>query len=748
MSQGPRSGSRKSRPNVLTILLDDVGFAQLSCFGSQIETPQLDRLAAGGLRYNRFHVTSICSSSRACLLTGRNHHAVGFGTVPRDSGPNTPPGYTARIPRSAATLPRLLRDNDYNTAAIGKWHLTPQREESAAGPFDRWPLALGFERFYGFMRGDTNQWTPNLVCDNHHVQPLKSPQEGYHLTEDLADTAIRYLLDQHHSAPERPFYLHFATGAMHTPHHVSKEWSDRYRGKFDGGWDRMREEIFRRQLDSGVVPPGTVLTPRPSWIRAWQELSIEERRLFARMHEVYAGFLTHADAQIGRVLSCLEKIGELDNTLIIATSDNGASGEGGPIGSFNEHRMGHRLPNSLEANLRHLEDWGGFKGCHHYSWGWAWAGNTPLRLWKRYTWLGGTRTPLIVHWPSGIRSRGEIRSQFAHIIDVMPTVLDACGIAPPEIVDGVTQQPIDGASIARTFDDPTASSPRSVQYFEIFGSRAIISGEWKATTDHVQGVQLDEIRLLEGSRSFKEDHWSLFNLQGDFSESNDLSERHPDVLRELEQLWYAEAGRNNVLPIMDGLSVPFLWQGKSPPHGPAWGVYFPGGSPISAAALPRLRGGGRISAVVDVPPAGAEGILCALGDWNSGYALYVLGGYLRFALNRAGELTLAVAEEPVKSGRVELGCTLRPEEEGGVQLTLDHDGRTVGRAHDPHPLPPDWQWQNGGSFLSIGKDRGFPVSDDYRPPFNWTGILHEVIFDVRPVGQDVAGELRAAISSD
>ncbi|WP_046322217.1 arylsulfatase, partial [Mycobacterium sp. UM_Kg1] len=452
-------------PNVVVILLDDLGFAQFGCYGSDISTPTIDRLASGGLRYNRFHVTALCSPTRAALLTGRNHHAVGMGFLA--DLPTTHPGYTSHIPRSAATLPRILRDAGWNTLAAGKWHLVPRGERGAAGPFDQWPLGLGFERYYGFLRGDANQWAPELVRDNSFVDPPARPDEGYHLTEDLADEAIRMILSQQANAPGKPFFLYFTPGAMHSPHHVERSWADAYAGKFDAGWDRWRDELFARQGQSGVVPSTATLTPRPPWVPAWDDLSADERRLYARMHEVYAGFLSHTDAQIGRVVDTLERIGVLDNTLILLMSDNGASAEGGVSGTVNEHRFTHRVRDDLAENLAQLDEWGGPRTYPHYAWGWAWAGNTPFRLWKRYTWLGGTRVPFIAHWPKGIDQGGGVRGQFAHAIDVLPTVLDVCGISAPESVDGVVQQPVQGASLRPSFTDPGAPNPRSVQYLSL-----------------------------------------------------------------------------------------------------------------------------------------------------------------------------------------------------------------------------------------------------------------------------------------
>ncbi|MGH9051057.1 MAG: arylsulfatase, partial [Acidimicrobiia bacterium] len=384
-------------PNVVVIVLDDLGFGQLGCFGSDIATPAIDALATNGLRYNRFHVTALCSPTRACLLTGRNHHAVGMGFL--TDIPIGFPGYDGRIPPSAGTLPRILRDAGYNAFAVGKWHLTPRWDQSASGPFTRWPLGLGFERYYGFLAGDTNQWTPELVQDNQPVEPPRRPEEGYHLTEDLVDRAIRYVRDQHHATPEKPFFLYLATGAMHAPHQAPDEWIEPYRGRFDAGWEVWREHLFARQLELGVVPPGTELTERPPWVASWNGLASDERRLFARQMEVFAGFLSHTDHQIGRLLEFLRATELLDDTLVMLISDNGTSAEGGPVGSLNEHRFTHDMVDDVADSIAHIDDFGGFRGYNHYAWGWAWAGNTPLRLWKRYTWLGGVRTPLIAHWP-------------------------------------------------------------------------------------------------------------------------------------------------------------------------------------------------------------------------------------------------------------------------------------------------------------------------------------------------------------
>ncbi len=731
-------------PNVVAIILDDTGFAQLGCFGSDIATPHIDRLANGGLRYNRFHVTALCSPTRASFLTGRNHHAVGMGFLA--DIPLAYPGYTARLPRSAAPLPRIMRDAGYSTMAVGKWHLTPRFERSAAGPFGQWPLGLGFERFYGFLHGDANHWAPNLVADNHYVDPPAGPADGYHLSEDLASTAIRLLLDQRHAAPGKPFFLYFALGATHAPHHVSPEWVEPYRGRFDHGWDAWRGEVFERQLAAGVVPAGTVLTPRPDWVAGWSELEAADRRMHARQQEVFAGFLTHADAQIGRLITYLERSGELDNTLILLLSDNGASAEGGAVGSVNEHRFTAGIRESAVDNIARLDDWGGPTTYNHYSWAWAWAGNTPFRLWKRYTWLGGTRTPLIVHWPREIAAVGSVRSAFVHVTDLFPTVLDAAGIDIPDAVDGVAQQEIDGASIRPTFADRAAAGPRDTQYFEMLGSRSIVHGRWKATTDHVSAGVLDEEERAVGSRRFEDDHWALFDLDSDFSESTDIAAAHPEVVTALADRWLAEAERNHVLPIDDTLV-----NRLGAIIGPAWPAgtdrtFLPGGGPISDEALPALFGGFRFTADV-VVASDPVGVLFALGDWNGGLALFAAGGRLAFTYSRAGELLEVTADRPLPPGPQALGVACALEPGAGGQLTLWQGDVAVGtlpfRGHLPLVL------QHGGAGLRLGFDTGLPVSPRYTVPAPWNGQLVRVRLQTPgPARPNPVDEIKNALHAD
>lgn len=748
-----REPSASDRPNVVVVLLDDVGFAQFGCFGSEIETPAIDRLASGGLRYNRFHVTSICSSSRASLLTGRNHHAVGMGSVA--DGATGAPGYTARLPKTAATMQRTLRDAGYSTYMVGKWHLTPNGERSHAGPFTQWPLGTGFERYYGFLRADANQWVPNLVEDNHPVDPPRTPDEGYHVTEDLADRAIEMISDQKQTAPDRPFFMYFATGAMHAPHQVAQPWIDRYAGRFDDGWEAMRQRIFDRQVSEGVVPEGTTLSERPSWIPDWNELDEDERALYARMHEVYAGFMTHTDAQIGRLADFLDEIGELDNTIFIVTSDNGASAEGGEIGAVNEHNFTLRIAEDRDANMAALDTWGGRRGYYHYAWGWAWAGNTPLRLWKRYAWLGGTRTPMVVHWPRGIAARGEVREQFCHIVDLMPTIFDLCGVDAPTVVDGVDQQPIDGASIAATFDDADAPNPRDLQYFEMMGSRGVFSDEWKATTNHVSPLLLDEVRLLEGSFDYGQDEWHLFHLPSDFAESHDVASEHPEVLERLQAEWTAEAERNNVFPLMGGYDpslpadtevAPRVSAALADPSGVTRRIFRPGGNPITDEVLPKFGAGGTAIAHVD-PGSGRAGVVCAVGDWTQGWVLYLADDRLTCCVNVAGEESYATSADPIGDEVTELGFRVVVRD-GGFDIEVLADGEVVGTGSGTRPIPVGMQ-QVGGTGLCIGYDRGFPVSDRYEVPNTFTGTIRYVVMDADDSSPGTpAGRIAQALHED
>ena len=736
----------KGAPNVVLIVLDDLGFAQLGCFGSDIATPAIDSLAGRGLRFNRFHVTALCSPTRAALLTGCNHHAVGMGFL--TDIPMGFPGYDCRIPPSAATLARVLRDAGYGTFAVGKWHLAPRWEQTAAGPFARWPLAQGFERYYGFLGGDTNQWTPELVHGNDFVTPPRTPEQGYHLTEDLVDRAIQNIRDLRHAAPQKPFFLYLAPGAVHAPHHAPPDWIARYRGRFDAGWEEWRARAFARQLELGVVPPGTTLPERPSWVPAWKELAADERAVASRLMEAFAGFLSHADAQIGRLVAFLESQDILDETLLLLISDNGASAEGGPTGLFNEHSFLLDRSDEVSRAAAQLDGIGGFRAYNHYPWGWAWAGNAPFRLWKRYTWLGGVRTPLVVHWPERIPRGGAVRSQFCHAIDLLPTVLDAVGVPRPAVVDGVTQRTLDGASLLAAFDSAEAPSPRETQYFEMLGSRAIYHAGWKATTNHIGSQIRAERELVPGSHDFESDRWELFRLEDDFSESHDVAAEEPARLQELVSLWWAEAGRNQVLPLADG----FLTRAVAIVR-PQFGFrprveLVPGPEATSEDALPPLLGGFTVTAELELGREPVEGIVAAMGDWTNGWAIYLRGGRPVAVVNVCGDLERLRSPESLGPGAHALRFEFLRRAQGGGRVSLATGERVLAEADVA--FDPPVRWQIGGAALLVGQDRGFPVCDDYTPPFPFSGgELRRVVLEVGArAPAEARRELAAAFRSE
>ncbi|WP_236791908.1 arylsulfatase [Amycolatopsis sp. GM8] len=713
-----------SQPNVIIILFDDLGYGQFGCFGSDISTPNLDALAEGGARYNRFHVTGLCSPTRASLLTGRNHHRVGMGQL--TESPQTSPGYSAHVPASAGTLAQVLRNNGYNTMAVGKWHLTPRWERSARGPFDRWPLGMGFERFYGFLGAETNHWAPDLVSDNGPVAPPKGPEEGYHLTEDLTDKAIRLIQDQQQTGTDKPFFMYYALGAMHAPHHAPREWIDRYRGQFDEGWDAWREKLAERQKELGIMPADAEPSPRPEWVTPWADMSPDEQRLCARSMEVYAGFLSHTDEQIGRLTRFLDELDILDDTLVFVMSDNGASPEGGLFGSNNYHQVAGNHERDEQETLERIDELGGFKSYNHYAWGWAWAGNTPFRLWKKFTWLGGTRTSLIAHWPNGIAEPGSVRDQFCHVIDVMPTVLDVAGVTAPAEINGVTQMDLDGTSFRESFAAREAPSARTSQYFEMVGSRAMYCDGWKVTTNHVGPTPPLENQLIPGSGSYDTDHWALFDLNEDFAETTDLSDKHPEIVTRLVNMWWTEAGRNNVLPLDDG----WLFRRnrrQAPQLPPRRWVFRPGGSPVSEFVLPPLRFGFTLTATVTADEP-ASGILATFADWNQGWSWYVLDGRPVFVVKIFGRLYRFPAETVLSGGEHTLAVDYRPVKGSGGTVALNVDGKPSGEGQIAEDLP--WFWQMGHPGLIVARDQGFPVCADYTPPFEFAGRVHTVVLEV------------------
>jgi arylsulfatase len=714
-----------SSPNVVIVLLDDAGFAHFGCYGGPIETPTFDRLAAGGLRYTNFTVAAVCSPTRASLLTGRNHHSIGMRFVANfDTGfPNMRGG----LPKRAATLGRVLRDVGYATYAVGKWHIAPGAECSAAGPFHNWPLAQGFERFYGFLGGETDQFHPELICDNHPVDPPGRVDEGYHLTEDLVDNAIHMIRDLHSIVPERPFFLYLATGATHAPHQSPESFRAKYRGRFDAGWDVHRQQVFERQKRLGVIPPDTVLPPRNPGVKAWDELSINEQRFAACLQEAYAAFMDHTDHEIGRLVAFLEEIGELDNTLFLVLTDNGASQEGGARGVLDEMKFFQGIEEDVDDVVHHLDVVGGPSSHCNYPWGWAMVGNTPFKRYKQNVHWGGVRAPLIAHWPVQIDDRNGVRAQFHNVVDLLPTVLDVCGVEPPTAVDGVDQMPLHGTSMRYTFATPAARSTRSTQYFEMYGHRAIYHDGWKAVTWHETGTDFDA------------DQWELYDITNDFSECDDLAATRPEKLAELVERWWTEAGRYDVLPLDDRLIQTLTrpsWRGS--PTGRQRYVYRAPIAHLPIEACPP-HGPRAFSIEAEVLVAdGDEGVLVNRGTGNGGYALFVKDGYLHFDYNYFHSHTAVVSSSPIAPGRRRLGASVEPEGSGG-RATLTIDGVHVGDVVLP---------QLSRTLSSLGMDVGravAPVCDAFTRPFTFTGTLVTVAFEVPDHQPRTAAEITAAM---
>ena len=709
-------------PNVLLVILDDVGFAQLGCFGSDIDTPHLDALAAGGLRYSSFHTTALCSPTRACVLTGRNHHVAGMGRiVDLASGF---PGYDARIPRSCALLPAMLTPHGYAAWAIGKWHLTPEDEEHAGARRDRWPIGRGFERFYGFFPGETHQFVPALIQDNHHVEPPAGYDDGYHLTTDLVDRSIECIEDLRNVDVDKPWLLYLATGACHSPHQAPPAWIERYRGRFDEGWDRWREATLARQKAAGLLPEHTELSARPEWVPAWESLDATERAVYARYMEAFAGFLSHTDHELGRLLGRLEALGELDDTVVVVLSDNGASSEGGPTGSLNDARVWNVLPRTVEEAAERLDEIGGPRIHNNYPWGWTVAGNTPFRRWKRETHEGGVADPLIVHWPRRIAARGEVRHQYVHAIDVVPTLLEVIGIEPPESVAGVAQQPLDGTSFAYTFDDAQAPERHTTQYYEMLGCRALYHEGWKAVTYHE--IQSDEPGLDQAP-------WELYDLRADPAECRDLATEHPERLAAMIERWWAEAERNQVLPI-DNRPFSEMVFGR-PPSVPERSryTYWPGRAPVpeSVAVNTRSRTH-QITAHVTAPDDGrtVEGVLAVQGSVLGGWSFHLLGdGRLVYVHNLAGWRSYRVEAPVSATGRLAPGeHTLAMRFEPPL-VELLVDGEVVGTGEVKRTI---WsRFSLTGAGLTAGWSPDFsPADEDYRGRFEFTGTLHRVDIDV------------------
>lgn len=733
--------AKENAPNVLFIVLDDTGFGQLGCYGSPIKTPNLDALAADGLRYNNMHTTALCSPSRSCMITGRNHHSNGLACI--TEGATGYPGSNGYIPFENGFLSEILLQKGYNTYAVGKWHLTPSEQTSAAGPYDRWPLGRGFERFYGFLGGDTHQYYPELIRDNSQTEPEKTPEEGYHLTVDLVEKAKGMIADAKQVAPNKPFFMYFCTGAMHAPHHVPKEWADKYKGQFDDGWDAYREKVFAKQKELGIIPQNTTLSRHDPDVQDWDSLSADERKLYARMMEVFAGFLEHTDHYIGELIQFLKDMGEYENTLIMVISDNGASAEGGPTGSINETKFFNNVPESLEQNLAAIDDIGSPKYFNHYPWGWTHAGNTPFRRWKRETYRGGTSDPFIVTWAKGITSKGEIRSQYCHAIDMLPTVLEALGIESPSTIKGVTQSPIEGFSLFDSFNKADAPDQHITQYFEMFGHRSLYHDGWRAVcpwpgtsfteSGHKFGDPISYEKLIE----LDAHGWELYNLKEDFAETNNLAEQERDRLIAMIGMWYVEAGKYNVLPIDSTATQRFVIERPQIAINRQRYIYYPDTQAVPGNAAPKLLNRPHsISVEAIVPENGAEGVLLSMGGNDGGFTFYVQNGKLTYGYNYVADSYFKVeSPEPLPSGHHIFSFQFEPTGSADpangkgtpAKITLLVDGKPVGNGDLPITIPLLFGL---GSGLAVGSDPGSPTMPDYQPPFKFTGEIKKALVDV------------------
>ncbi|TFV64277.1 arylsulfatase [Geodermatophilus sp. DF01-2] len=718
------------RPNVVVVLIDDVGFGAPAAFGGPVETPVLDTLAGEGLRYNRFHTTAICSPTRAALLTGRDAHATGVGTVLNSA--NTNPGYEGILRPETATVATVLKDAGYSTSAFGKWHLGPPWEASQAGPFDRWPTGQGFEKFYGFLGGETDQYAPTLY---EGTTPIAAPdRENYHLTEDLAEQAIAWLQMQHSLTPERPFFLYFAPGATHAPLQVPGEWSAKYRGRFSGGWDAMREETLARQKRLGVLPEDAALTPRPDALQAWDSLGKDERAVAERLMEVYAGFLEHTDVQIGRMVEALKESGQFDNTLFVyVVGDNGSSAEGGPPGSVNYMGALQGIPEPAAGLVQRLDEIGGPDSYAQYPAGWAWAMTAPFQWVKQVaTHLGGTRNPMVLTWPARISDVGGLRSQFAHVNDIAPTILEVAGVPLPSHVRGVAQTPMDGTSLAYSWDDAAAPERHRTQYFEVFGHRSIYSDGWLASAYH-GGLPWGVGRAGE-DRPFDEDRWELYDLDADFSQARDLAAAEPEKLRELQDIFHREAERVGILPLRDARvrtarsRLPNLSAGRTS------FTFHPGTVGIPESNAPRLLGRSWTMRA-DLRRDGSEpmrGVIASMGGRAAGLALHLDGGRPAFDLCTFDVARLALrGDAPVAPG------------EHSLEVVFGYDGGGLGRGADVVLLLDGVKVAEGriavtppavfsiDETFDIGLSTGSAVGP-YRSPNAFTGgRLHRVVIELR-----------------
>ena len=746
----PGPQAPEDAPNVLIVLIDDAGFGATDTFGGDIKTPNLTRVQKMGLTYNRFHVTAVCSPTRAALLTGRNHHRVGMGTIAELPAPY--PGYTGTRPRSCTALPRILRENGYVTGGFGKWHLTPGSQMGQAGPFDHWPQSWGFDHWWGFLTGAAGQYDPIITQDNTTIGvPEGKDGKLYYFPDDITDKAVEWLHAVRATDAHKPWMLYYSTGCAHAPHHVAKEWADRYKGKFDRGWDAYREETLARQKKLGIVPADTELSSRPDLFPAWDSLSDAQKKLYTRQMEVYAGYQENADWNVGRLLDAIEAMGDLDNTLIIYIwGDNGASMEGTLTGSFNETTFFNGLVLEADEQLKliekwgGIEQWGGFHTAPHIAAAWAHAANTPFPWGKQIgSHLGGTRNPMVVAWPNRIKGKGDLRTQFTHCIDVGPTVLELVGIPEPKVVDGIAQEPMDGTSFAYTLGDAAAAERHTVQYFEMLGSRAMYKDGWWAC------AKLDKIpwdftpetiqRFAPGAYDPDKDVWELYYLPDDFSQARNLAADHPDKLRELQELFWQEAERNRALPLLAPFSV---WLGDLPPMPTITRHTYAGDvQNIQTTMIPRIYGRSyAIEAELHVPDSGAEGVLVAFADFIGGFALWVdEQGLLNHTYQFLGVDTYKqTSTEKLPAGDVTVKMLFEidePKPGSGGKVTLWANGKQIGEGTMPRTVRMIYTTYAG---MDIGRDNGGVVDLAYedKAPYAFTGTVKNVVFDLKPAAHE------------
>ena len=702
-------------PNIIVFLLDDVGFAQIASFGGLIETPNIDRLAANGLRFNNFHTTALCSPSRASLMAGRFPHAIGLGSHALTAMGF--PGYNAVMPESAKSVANYLGEHGYVNYALGKWDHTPLYEVSQVGPFDRWPSGEGFQHAYTFMAADVHEFVP-VMWDDHSPEPYR---KTYHLDRDLADRAIARITGHKSIKPDLPLMMLWASGSMHSPHHAPDDYIEKYRGKFDMGWDRAREMILANQKRLGIIPADTQLTGRIPEIPAWDSLNDEEKRLYARQMEAFAAQMEHVDHQIGRVVAALDRIGELDNTLIFVTSDNGASGEGGLAGTFNETYVLNGLQTPFDANMRHYDNWGDATTYPHYHAGWAMAGNAPFRYFKQSEHRGGQQDALVVHWPAGFRAKGEIRTQYHHISDIAPTIMEAAGIEVPESYDGVPQQPMDGTSMLYAFDDANAPNRKQRQYYEMFGNRAIWSEGWKAVTLHANRMPWD----LGVTLPFDQDVWELYHVAEDFSESTDLADQYPEKLEELKAMFEEEAWKYNVYPLYDDMIARVAsQQDRMFGNQKEFTYYAPGAVRIAEKASAPVKGRAHSIATTMELTGGEEGVIVAVGGMTGGFTMFIKDGRLYYDYNYLDGLYYTMQSPPLPRGTTDLEFNFIKTGPFAGTGELYVNGEKVDEVEMPQMHISTYSL---AETFDVGRDTGTQVSKRYTDPFPFQGALDRVV---------------------